>query len=228
MKTIIYVDGFNLFYGCLKHSADKWLDIKKLLFDHIVKIQEPSSQLVALKYFTANIKTKIATNGQEAQTAQNNYHRALKTIYPEKIVFVKGYFSLERANLLNYKNPPDKKSRSMVWKLEEKQSDVNIALEAYRDANKNKAKQLIFVSNDTDIAPALRAIREDFQDDINIGLILPIRKTSNEKSHRPGNKHLSNFANWTRKSITGEELQKSHLPEKIPTKKKPIIKPAYW
>ena len=45
MKTIIYVDGYNLFYGCLKHSLDKWLDIQKLLFDRIVRAQDPSSIL---------------------------------------------------------------------------------------------------------------------------------------------------------------------------------------
>ena len=30
MRTLVYIDGFNLFYGCLKHSDDKWLDIHRL------------------------------------------------------------------------------------------------------------------------------------------------------------------------------------------------------
>jgi hypothetical protein len=29
-KTNVYVDGFNLYYGCLKGSPYKWLDIQKL------------------------------------------------------------------------------------------------------------------------------------------------------------------------------------------------------
>jgi len=29
MKTIIYIDGFNLYYGCLKDSPYKWLNVLK-------------------------------------------------------------------------------------------------------------------------------------------------------------------------------------------------------
>jgi hypothetical protein len=30
MKTIVYVDGFNLYYGAVKGTPYKWLDISKL------------------------------------------------------------------------------------------------------------------------------------------------------------------------------------------------------
>ena len=26
LRTRLYVDGYNLYYGCLKNTADKWLD----------------------------------------------------------------------------------------------------------------------------------------------------------------------------------------------------------
>jgi len=26
MKTVLYIDGFNLYYGCLRHSPYKWLN----------------------------------------------------------------------------------------------------------------------------------------------------------------------------------------------------------
>lgn len=109
-----------------------------------------------------------------------------------------------------------------------KKTDVNIALHAYRDAIKAKAIQLIFVSNDTDLAPSLNAIREDIGDSITIGVILPIRKPVSGKVHRPPNAQLSKYANWTRTHITSDELKNSHLPNKIPTNKKPILKPEYW
>ena len=48
MKTIIYVDGYNLFYGCLKHSRDKWLDIHKLFFEQILIPQTPQARLVSI------------------------------------------------------------------------------------------------------------------------------------------------------------------------------------
>lgn len=225
MKTIVYVDGYNLFYGCLKHSADKWLDLNALFFDKILHAQCPGCEPVSLKFFTADIKAKIASQGQGAQIAQQSYHRALQAKNPDQFRIIKGYYSLDKARLLAYQQPPDKTKRIDVWRLEEKQTDVNIALEAYRDAAKGNAEHLVFVSNDTDLAPALAAIREDFGDNVKLGVIIPVRKTT---EGRPGNQQLDDYADWTRKYITDEELASSQLPDKIPTKKKPIIKPEYW
>ncbi len=224
MKTIIYVDGYNLFYGCLKHSGDKWLDLWKLLVGRIVHAQNPASEVIQIKFFTADILAKIASHGQDAMVAQQSYHRALERIYSERIKIIKGFYSLEKAHLLAYQKPPDKMNRVAVWRLVEKQTDVNIALEAYRDAVKGLAKQFIFVSNDTDLAPALLALREDCGADIRIGVIIPVRATN----QRPGNQALSTLADWTRSHITDAELITSHLPDTVPTKKKPIKKPIYW
>lgn len=140
------------------------------------------------------------------------------------IEVIKGYYSLEKANLIAYHNPPNKTIRHEVWKLEEKQTDVNIALQAYRDCIKQKAEQFVFVSNDTDLAPALQALREDFGDSIEIGVIIPVCKNSK----RPNNQQLSQFANWTRQYILEDELSNSQFPPKIPTNKKTIVKPEYW
>ncbi len=225
MKTNIYVDGYNLFYGCLKHSTDKWLDLKALFADNILHAQCPDSELCWIKFFTADIKAKIASRGQAAQHAQQNYHRALSELYPEIIQIIKGYYSLEKARLLSYQQPPDKNKRVDVWRLEEKETDVNIALEAYRDVAKGGIQQVVFVSNDTDLAPALRAIREDFDGYVKIGVVIPVRKTPHG---RPGNQSLSQYADWTRRHITDDELSSCQMPEKIPTRKRPILKPDYW
>lgn len=225
MKTIVYVDGYNLFYGCLKHSPFKWLDLHKLFVEHILHAQNPTLNVIQIKFFTADIKAKIASNGQLAAQAQQAYHRALEHIYPGKIQIIKGYYSLEKATLPVFVRPPDKKQRVDVWKLEEKETDVNIALTAYRDVAKGAAAHIVFVSNDTDISPALRAIRDDFDGNIQIGVIIPVRQQS---GGRPPNAKLSVYADWTRKYITDKELAVSTLPEKIPTRKKPIIKPEYW
>ena len=31
MRTIVYIDGFNLYYGLLRHSPHKWLDLEKFV-----------------------------------------------------------------------------------------------------------------------------------------------------------------------------------------------------
>lgn len=228
MKTIVYIDGYNLFYGCLKHSDDKWLDLFKL-FEHLLNEQCSQVDSLHIKFFTADIKAKVATNGDSARIAQQSYHRALELLYPEQISIIKGYYSLDKAHLPTYQNPIDKNSKVEVWRLEEKQTDVNIALHAYRDAAKGLAEQLVFVSNDTDLEPALIAIREDFNDKHKIGVVIPVRKPNqNNKERRPANKRLSEQANWTRRYLTDEELFSNQLPEKVPTRKKPILKPKYW
>ena len=30
VRTNIYIDGFNLYYGCLKNTPHKWLDLRAL------------------------------------------------------------------------------------------------------------------------------------------------------------------------------------------------------
>ncbi len=189
-----------------------------------VKQQNPQATIENIYFFTADIKSKVATHRMKAQQAQHSYHRALEYCYPNTIKIIKGYYSLEKANLLAYQKPPNKDNRLAVWKLEEKQTDVNIALTAYRDAIKLKTEQVVFVSNDTDLEPALLALREDLGEKIQIGIIIPVRKNSK----RPTNERLSKHANWTRSYILDKELANSHLADKIPTNKKPIVKPDYW
>lgn len=223
----MYIDGYNFYYGCLKHSPDKWLDIVSLFQNSILLAQAPQSNLIKIKFFTADIKASIASNGQQAMQAQQSYHRALEILYPEKIEIIKGYYSLEKANLPRHQTPLNKSDKVEVWKLEEKQTDVNIALHAYRDVCHGKAEQIVIVSNDTDLAPALNMIRADFGSSIHIGVVIPTRKSSSS-SRRPGNTQLSSYANWTRKYLTNDELKNHPLPDQIPTRKKPIKKPDYW
>lgn len=224
LRTNVYIDGYNLFYGCLKHSNDKWLDLYHLFANRIIHAQDPNAIVDTVYFFTADIESKVSTMGANAQQAQHAYHRALQKKYPNHIKIIKGYYAFEKGNMLRYKQPPDKSDRVEVWRLEEKQTDVNIALTAYRDATQNKAQQVVFVSNDTDLEPALRALKEDMGNAVTIGVIIPIRKDS----RRPKNQSLSQYADWTRSYITDDELADSHLPDKVPTKKKPILKPEYW
>jgi len=50
MRTIVYVDGFNLYYGALKGTPYRWLDIIAMA----KKILSPKNQIVGMKYFTSS------------------------------------------------------------------------------------------------------------------------------------------------------------------------------
>ena len=227
MKTIVYVDGFNLYYGRLKLTPFKWLDIFKLFSEQIIAVQCPEAQVTKLKYFTADIKSNFASHGQLAKKSQNDYIRALQLSYPQQLEIIKGYYSPDRASLPVYKKPPNKQNTTEVWKLEEKQTDVNIALHLFRDAMKAQAEQVVLVSNDTDLETALAMIREEQGLKIKIDVVIPAPK-SIDKKRRPSNQRLSKYADWTRHYILDHELEYSQLPKQIATNKKPIIKPKYW
>lgn len=126
----------------------------------------------------------------------------------------------------------DRNNSCDIWLLEEKETDFNVALYMYRTAliesqkssdDPSKIEQILLVSGDTDMTPALRMVRQDFPS-MKIGLIFPQRE--NLKRTPPGS--LIELADWSRKVVKEEELAKNQLPERISTRKKPIQKPSYW
>lgn len=131
--------------------------------------------------------------------------------------------------MLRYQQPPDKTDRVKVWTLEEKQTDVNIALHVYRDVVvKQDCDLAVIVSNDTDLEPALQMIRVDAKPTVQIGIILPVRPPHPGNPRRPPNARLSKLANWTRHHIAETELAAAQLPDVVPTRRKAIRKPDYW
>lgn len=95
LKTVIYIDGYNLYYGRLRGTQYKWLDVVTL-FSRIVHSIEPASFVSSVKYFTAPALSKFARHGEESMRAQNDYHRALESMYPDRFKIVLGSYVYER------------------------------------------------------------------------------------------------------------------------------------
>lgn len=109
-----------------------------------------------------------------------------------------------------------------IWKLEEKQTDVNIAVEALFDVfTDNSIEQIVFVTNDTDLERALEKIKS--LNKVKIGLVIPT--TDNV---RYPNEKLDIHADWTRRNISIDELKQSQLPRVIQGGRKPVSKPIGW
>ena len=53
MKTFVYVDAFNLYYGAVKGTSYKWLDILALC-----RVMIPKNDVVCIKYFTARVQPR--------------------------------------------------------------------------------------------------------------------------------------------------------------------------
>jgi len=228
VRTAFFVDGYNLYYGALHGSPYKWLDLPAVLTT-ILHTQNPACELTSVHYYTSPVIARLATRGQASNDAQSRYIRALQT---KGVVVTLGNHRLARGYAPRFIRG-EKASRTdqvAIWQLEEKETDVNLALGMYRTACHSQhlnIEQIVLVSGDTDLAPALAAIRTDFPH-IALGVILPHRCENGELVREaPGS--LKAHSDWMRRHISGAELADCQLPPKVPLPKKPaIVKPDYW
>jgi len=231
MKVGVYVDGYNLYYGRLRGTPFKWLDLVQLI-EAILARRSQNESLDCVHLFTAHALATFASHGDASVEAQSAYHRALAAKYGERFKLTYGKHSFDRNGSLLPEFVPDqaydRTRRVRVWHLEEKKTDVNLAIRMYRDAVQGRFDRIILVSNDSDAEPALQAIREDFPH-IMIGVIVPIKppKDTADQARRVSGS-LSKLADWVVKNLTDRQLQDAQLPPHVPTNKKAIRKPAHW
>jgi hypothetical protein len=130
-RTIIYIDGYNLYYSRLRGTLYKWLDIVSLFQNQILLPQDPSAIVLGVKYFTAPIKASYARHSNESVQAQNEYHRALLAKHRGLLEIVSGFHVLSVTNMPTFIDGENanKDHLSKVWMIEEKQTDVNLALQ---------------------------------------------------------------------------------------------------
>ena len=227
-RTIVFIDGFNLYYSRLRGTPFKWLDVVTLFRDGILKTQDPHTSLVGVRYFTAPVKASYASHGVASEQAQTQYHRALNTRNADMLQIVQGFHTFEVTDLPAHTPgvAANKSTRTPVWMIEEKQTDVNLALAIYRAAVRGECEQIVVCSNDGDVEPALKWVRADCPQ-IRIGLVLPLPEPSPGRV-RFANQRLTAQAHWVRHHIRDEELERAQMPVKVPTRKKPALKPAHW
>ena len=205
MRTIIYVDGFNLYYRCLKNTPYKWLNLHELFFQLLHK----NNEIIQIKYFTA----RVSGNPRDRQKA---YIKALQYSIPNIEIYY-GHF-LKHLKDMPLSTPPHNKVN--VINTEEKGSDVNLSAQLLNDAWLDNYDCAVVVSNDSDMAESMRLVRKHHPKKI-IGLITPgenIRTSDQLKKH-------ANFV----KKIRNSYLENCQLPNTAISKdNKRISKPASW
>jgi uncharacterized LabA/DUF88 family protein len=161
LRSNIYVDGFNLYYGALKHTRYKWLNIADLC-RHVL----PGISIHRIRYFTALVKSN--PSNPQARQRQEFYIRALETI--PKLTVHYGHFLQSRVSM-RLANPQNGQRIAEVLKMEEKGSDVNIATYMLTDAFRQDCDQLIVITNDSDLAEPVRIINRELN--IPVGIFNP-------------------------------------------------------
>ncbi len=151
-RTYIYVDAFNFYYGAIKNTNYKWVNIYNLC-KHLL----PKNDIVKIKYFTALVSARKNDSSQPVR--QKVFLRALETISCLKIYY--GHF-LTHAQHLPLVKPKDRMQYAHVYRTEEKGSDVNLAVHLLYDAFKNNYDVAVIISNDSDLYEAIKIVKEDF------------------------------------------------------------------
>ncbi len=132
LSVNVYVDGFNLYYGCLKGTAYRWLDIGALCRRLV-----PANPINRIRYFTSRISARPDAPDGPAQ--QDAYLRALATIDGLNIHL--GHFQYLRCAFLSLiRRPMRSGGQSRVIKTQEKGSDVNLATFLLLDAFRHESE----------------------------------------------------------------------------------------
>ena len=78
-RVIVYVDGFNLYFGMLQAGFDnyKWLSISKLINSFL----QPGQELVEIKYFTSRVGNDPAKQKRQATFIEALESTGIKVFY---------------------------------------------------------------------------------------------------------------------------------------------------
>jgi uncharacterized LabA/DUF88 family protein len=207
MRTIIYVDGFNLYFRLLvERPAFKWLNVRRLA----EALLSPSNVIVGVKYYTARVSGHIDAG---APARQQIYLDALATV-PDVSVYMGNFLTSEKfARLVK---PPEFRPRltlAQAWpdvvkvvKIEEKGSDVNLACHLLLDAFQDNFDVAAVLSNDSDLVEPIRIVTQVSGKPI--GLLSPVSNPT------PNLRGVSTFI----RRISPSDLAASQFPN-------PVVRP---
>ncbi|MEZ4864595.1 MAG: NYN domain-containing protein [Caldilineaceae bacterium] len=207
MKTFVYVDGFNFYYGAVKNTHYKWVNL-----DHLCRLILPKNTIERIKYFTAHVTPRPHDPNQHIR--QQTYLRALATIPHLEIIL--GHFLSHKRRMPLAQPPVSGSPYAEVLYTEEKGSDVNLATHLLVDGFRGRYQVAVVVSNDSDLAEPIRMVRRELGLDVII--LNPYTKPSAE---------LKRAATFVRPIRQGP-LQASQFPHTMSDANGVFAKPATW
>jgi uncharacterized LabA/DUF88 family protein len=160
VRTIVYVDAFNLYYGAVKDTPYKWLNI--LALSRALLRQE--NIITGVKYFTAKVQPRPNDPGQP--TRQQMYLRALRTLPNLQIIY--GHY-LSHVVWMPLANPVQGvKPFVQVIKTDEKGSDVNLASHILVDAADDAFDCAVIITGDSDLRTPVQLVQTRFHKSVGV------------------------------------------------------------
>ena len=155
-RVAAFIDGFNLFHALDANPTFhkyKWLNLSRLTRCFV----KQDDEITGVFYFTA-----YASWNPTKVEKHKNYVRALEL---EGVKPVFGEF--------RRKDRRCPKCGKIYPTFEEKETDVNIAIKLFQTALANLYDTALIVSGDSDLIPALEAVKQTFPDK-RIIVVIPI------------------------------------------------------
>ena len=206
-RVITYIDGYNLYFGLLQEAVKRgtrqepnptWYRYMWLNLDALSrKLLKPQQELVTVQYFTAPI-----SGNKGKQERQNAYLDALRTIPSLNIVF--GRFQPDRKECDKCGHP--------AYHPQEKKTDVNIATSLICDAIEDRYDTAVLISGDSDLTPAIHAVRR-LKPDKRIIVAFPPNRYSVELEMATGMKSLRIWEPMLRQSRLPDVIHRPGLPD---------------
>ncbi len=200
-RVVFFIDGFNLYHALVgnnhKYAAYRWLNLEKLCRIFIRKDQV----IEKIFYFSA-----FAWWMPDKMRRHKIYVRALEL---NNVKFVSGKFKVKNKTCLICKKT--------FQTYEEKQTDVNIAVKLFQEAEKDTFDTAIVISGDSDLIPSVEAVRNTFPAK-KVGIIIPIERKA-EELKRAADFHIK------MKEI---HLKTAQFPDVVEKDSIKIFKPEEW
>ena len=212
IPSFVYVDGFNFYYGAVKGTPYKWLDIFKM-----VQLLLPKNQVLKIKYFTAKVQSRPRDPDQPIR--QQIYFRALRTIPNLEIIL--GHFLSHEIDMPLVNFTPGQQRYAHVIKTEEKGSDVNLAVHMLHDAYQGFYSTAIVISNDSDLVEAIKIVRNE------LGKAVIILNPFVDPTKGRPSQELQKVATFV-KPIRAGVLAASQFPDSINDRTGNFHKPTTW
>ena len=203
LKTNVYIDGFNLYYGCVRHTPYKWLDLAAFCARLL-----PKNQINRIRYFTALVTPRA--NDPQQRMRQEIYLRAIRTI--PNLSLDLGHFLASKVRMMR----SDYSGKVEVLKSEEKGSDVNLASRLLIDCYNSKCDIAVIISNDSDLVFPIEHVKRFLGK--TVGIVNPHQRPSRELLA------IANFYKPIRQSILGS----CQFPDNMTDALGAFHKPSMW
>lgn len=188
-RVAVFIDGFNVYHFLDKtpgYKKYKWIDYRRLAECFLPE----NSTIVSTYYFTAFMMF--------APDKNRRHEIFIRALGSKGIITVKGKFKpVVRKFVLPDKSSTKKYKTRDGWiqgsirkgyTFEEKKTDVNIAVYLLSKAIENEYDIAMIISGDTDIEPAIGALKDKFPKK-KVIIVVPDRSVAGSQRYLAGKKN---------------------------------------